>query len=162
MKRDDWETPKKLFNYLDGRFDFNIDAAASKENKLCRKFYSQEKSLFNAGKEITKRTNSRIFCNPPYSMAKEFSEFCFLLYKLYQIPSYLLLPVRSDRVWYQQLLNSPHVRDEPYTGRIHFGGSGKGAFMYNIGVVIGFKEVKTEKYIDAGQFNDGGKGSAGT
>ncbi len=30
--KDDWTTPRKLFNWLDNTFNFTLDAAASKEN----------------------------------------------------------------------------------------------------------------------------------
>ena len=42
VRRDDWETPKGLFDYLDSRFDFEIDAAASKENALLSAFWTEE------------------------------------------------------------------------------------------------------------------------
>lgn len=167
-RRDDWTTPQKLFDWLDGRFQFNIDAAANKKNAKCSKFFSAKNSFLTNHSVVSTDTidldlGARIFCNPPYSLDREFAEVCYGLYQEFDIPSVLLLPVRSDRIWYNKLLNAKGVRSEPYTGRIHFGGSGKGAFMYNINVIIGFWDVKkTYKYIDAGQFNEGGKGSAKT
>lgn len=159
-RRDDWTTPQKLFNWLDSRFRFNLDAAASKKSTKCEQYYNARENFL--AERSKPASFARIFCNPPYSLDKEFAEKCHQLYLDYGISSLLLLPVRSDRVWYQELLHSKNVRDEPYTGRIHFGGSGKGAFMYNINVIIGFKETPTLKYIDAGEFNDKGRGSATT
>jgi len=93
-------------------------------------------------------------------MAAEFVETLLALNLNYGIPAYILLPQRCDRIWFQDLLHTKGVRDEPFTGRIHFGNAKAGAFMYNLGVILGFKEVKLLPYLDAGQFNKGGKGSA--
>ncbi len=161
MKNDEWTTPKPLVEYLHKRFKFNVDAAATAKNNCFEEYFSKKRSFLSWGeKELSRFDGASVWCNPPYSMAKEFAEECLKLYVHYGVSSYLLLPVRSDRLWYQQLLHSQHVRDEPFTGRIHFGKAKGSAFMYNIGVVIGFKATPTVEFIDAGQFNVKGRGSA--
>ncbi|ALT58180.1 Dam methylase [Escherichia phage JMPW2] len=41
--RDLWSTPREVIAYLEGRYGkYDLDAAASEENKVCEKFYSQE------------------------------------------------------------------------------------------------------------------------
>lgn len=68
--KDEQRTPPELFRKLNERFHFDIDAAATKDNALCKSYFS--KDGYNAlehpwyvktydGKWAT------IFCNPPYS-----------------------------------------------------------------------------------------------
>lgn len=154
--RDSWRTPPKLFEWLNERFRFTLDAAATAENTLLPKFITEEQNLLRqifAGAE-------RIFCNPPYSQDKEFAEHLYGEFLQFGTPSMLLLPVRTDRLWWNRLRKAPGVRVEFYTGRIHFSGAGKGAFMYNCNFIFGFDDVPLVDPIDAGQFNENGKGGA--
>lgn len=150
--RDEWTTPPKLFSWLDSICEFNLDAAASIDNHLCENFYTKEDSAL--AKEID--PSSRIFCNPPYSLDLDFARWGFS--KGSNVA--MLLPVRSDRTWFQKLLHSWDLRRCWFTGRLHFGGSGKGAFMYSILIIKGFPELSLPDYICASLFNDGGKGAA--
>lgn len=168
MKNDNWTTPQALFDFMNERFNFNVDAAASKKNTKCKIFFTKQDSFLAPKLEILadrlkkscKGKRVSIFCNPPYSLDMQFATHLHVLYNMYGIESYCLLPVRSDRLWYNHMLHSAGIRDEPFTGRIHFGNAKGSAFMYNIGVVFGFKDVKLTDYLDAGQFNKGGRGSA--
>lgn len=36
--RDSWQTPKYVFNWLDKRFNFDLDGAADETNKLCDRY----------------------------------------------------------------------------------------------------------------------------
>ena len=56
----EWETPKKLFSFLNGVFNFNVDLACSRENKkLSQGFTKQEDSL-------EQEWTGRGWLNPPY------------------------------------------------------------------------------------------------
>lgn len=160
MANDEWTTPKKLFDYQDNLYHFNVDAAATAKNKLCERFYSKKNSfLRTVAKDFD--CESRIWCNPPYSMAREFADHCYKLYCRRDVCSYLLLPVRSDRIWFQQLIHKTFVTTQYYTGRIHFGNATGSAFMYNVGIIIGFPGcLLNRQWLDAGQFNKDGKGGA--
>ena len=86
-KNDEWETPKELFDILNKKFVFTIDAACSINN--CKVF---EKHYDNLNRTWIKRPaflgsemdldyvpnalieswkNQRVFCNPPYSNKKQ-------------------------------------------------------------------------------------------
>lgn len=39
-KSDEWTTPPELFNKLDAEFNFTLDAAASDNNHLCKKYFT--------------------------------------------------------------------------------------------------------------------------
>lgn len=156
MKRTDWETPPNLFKWLHKRFDFTLDAAASKKNALLPDYLTEEDNTLSY--EFDRK--ERIFCNPPYDQDKEFAEHLFSQFELFGTQSVLLLPVRCDRVWWNRLRVSEGVRIEFYTGRIHFGGSNNGAFMYNCNFIFGFPKVPLVDPIDAGMFNKDFRGRA--
>ena len=59
--RDDWETPRELFQKLNDEFHFTVDLCASDNNALCEKYYTKE----NDGMAADLR-GERVFCNPPY------------------------------------------------------------------------------------------------
>ena len=62
-KSNEWMTPKWLFNQLDNEFHFDLDAAATKENALCNKFFTQEDDALNqdwAAQIKTGRRKSRL------------------------------------------------------------------------------------------------------
>lgn len=62
--RDLWETPNEIVDYLAERYGaYDLDAAASENNKKCDKFYSKETNCL-------KRwwgSNKHVWLNPPYS-----------------------------------------------------------------------------------------------
>jgi site-specific DNA-methyltransferase (adenine-specific) len=60
-----WETPCKLFDYLDREFDFDIDVAASRENSKCA-IHINEQSNSLARSWIDESFLSA-WCNPPYA-----------------------------------------------------------------------------------------------
>lgn len=154
-RRDDWETPQKLFDYLDSVFDFTLDAAASKENAKCDKYYDERAD------GLTKPWDRSTFCNPPYSKDREFAVKADIEWRTVANCSCLVLPVRSDRLWFQRLLHVGNVKTCWITGRLHFGGSDKAAFMYSI-LFYWHPEQVLPLYMQAGQFNDSGKGDART
>ena len=151
MTRDDWKTPVKLFQYLNGFCHFTIDAAASKSNALCPRFWDEETDALKQdwSKEV-------VFCNPPYSMCKEFCDKA----RREATRCLLLLPVRSDRIWYQKIINAEGWSNWPVTGRLHFDDSNKGAFMYSILLSKGLPFLFATKWVDAARFNANGKGGA--
>lgn len=59
--RDDWRTPRKLFEDLDQEFHFTLDAAASDENHLCDRYYTAETDGLAHDWQ-----GETVFCNPPY------------------------------------------------------------------------------------------------
>lgn len=67
--KDRWETPPELFAALDREFRFVLDAAASKENALCRTYITKEGDSLATdwGSIVRDRTpGGAIWLNPPY------------------------------------------------------------------------------------------------
>jgi len=60
-KTSEWQTPRELFDYLDSIFHFTLDPAATDENALCKKYYTEkEDGLAQSWKDEI------VFVNPPY------------------------------------------------------------------------------------------------
>src|SRR5208282_5631268 len=114
--KDFWETPKGLFKQLDNIFSFELDAAASKENAKCPKFFTYED---NALIQEWNKTASVIFINPPYDghldawMAKILQE-----YKA-GATIVCLIPARLESKWFRVAWDYAKYIAFSY-GRIHF------------------------------------------
>jgi len=67
--RDEWETPKKLFDNLNKQYHFDIDACANKNNKKVNLFFN-DFEFKNVGW-------SGVWMNPPFSKAKHMFEHFF-------------------------------------------------------------------------------------
>lgn len=63
---DQWGTPKKLYNTLEGEFAFTLDAAASWVSAKCEQYLDEEIDALKVN------WWGRVFCNPPYSKVGEF------------------------------------------------------------------------------------------
>lgn len=78
--KDEQCTPPSLFKKLDERFHFDVDVAATEENKLCFYYFQNAfdqgwipKRIVASSKYTTweQYSNSGVFfCNPPYSSGK--------------------------------------------------------------------------------------------
>jgi site-specific DNA-methyltransferase (adenine-specific) len=60
-ERPDWETPQELFDRLNAIFHFQLDAAASAENKKCDRYFDRDNSAFDHA-----WTPGPVWLNPPY------------------------------------------------------------------------------------------------
>lgn len=45
-KKQDYQTPLDIFDYLNDIYKFDCDLFANKENALCKKYYTEENSAF--------------------------------------------------------------------------------------------------------------------
>lgn len=60
-RKQDWQTPPKLFNTLHKEFNFTLDAAADDENHLLPEYYT-----FNRSGLGNPWAGHTVWCNPPY------------------------------------------------------------------------------------------------
>lgn len=63
-ERDSWRTPLWLFKWLDQRFGFDVDLAASDDNTLCDSWITQKR---NGLERAWRHFGGSGFLNPPYS-----------------------------------------------------------------------------------------------
>lgn len=111
----EWTTPKKLFNFLDSTYNFTLDPAATKENALCKKYYTKEQDgLLQSWK------NEIVFCNPPYG--REISQWVEKAHNESQHAKIvLLIPARTDTIYWHNFI-FPHASKIYFLkGRLKFG-----------------------------------------
>ncbi len=121
--KDTWQTPKEFFSKINAEFNFDLDACASSENKLCDLFFSAENSALEndwAGDGI-----KSAFINPPYSQTRIFLNRAAQQAKAHNVTVVALVNANTDTVWFKECYQSAsEIR--LITGRISFvGANGK-------------------------------------
>lgn len=122
-KKDDWETPQELFDYLDGLYQFELDVCASEYNAKCDHFFTKEKSCLDCENWSNKVFgHNGIFMNPPYG--REIGKFVKKAYEQSDKclgPIVCLLPARTDTNWFHDYCK---FADEIFflRGRLKFSG----------------------------------------
>ena len=125
-KTENWATPQELFDKLNAKYRFTLDAAASKDNAKCVKYFSKE----DDGLSQSWR-GERVFVNPPYArgitglwVKKCFDEY----WEDRERIICALLPARTDTKWFHNYcLSGSGARIEFIKGRLKFGGATNGA-----------------------------------
>lgn len=111
----EWRTPPHIFKRYNDRYQFTLDAAASKENTLCSRFYDKEMDSLSQSWD-----DDRIWCNPPYGR-----DLCRWIEKaaLCKAPVVcMLLPARTDTKWFHLwCYQRPRVQIDLIAGRLKFG-----------------------------------------
>lgn len=65
---DDWQTPRVIYEALNKRFKFTRDAAATKQNSHCARYWTKEDDALL----MDWSAERSLFINPPYSKVAEF------------------------------------------------------------------------------------------
>ena len=102
--RDAWQTPEYFFNWLNKRFDFDIDGCANDSNALCANWVGKGSSLgsdFLETKTPYPYRNLRFYVNPPYSDVTPFLKAAKELKDKGHLVVMLLNNDKSTQ-WYQQ------------------------------------------------------------
>lgn len=129
-RTDDWATPQQLFDALDAEFRFTLDAAASRHNAKCRRYFTRRRDGLSQswGRQV-------VWCNPPYGRviahwvrkAHEAS--------LRGATVVMLLPSRTDTKWFHQFAWK-HGEVRFLEGRVKFGGAKTAAPFPSVVVVF--------------------------
>ncbi len=119
----EWETPQKLFDRLNNEFGFDLDAAASKQNAKCEKYFTKEQDAL----QFPWCSLGAIWCNPPYGReASKWAKKCFDESRRQSHPVVMLIPVRCDtRWWHKYIMQAHEIR--LIEGRLKFSNSKTGA-----------------------------------
>ncbi len=126
--RDDWETPKELFDELHREFRFTIDTCAHSQNKKLDRYWDKE--IDGLSQDWSKE---RCWMNPPYGREigkwiKKAAESGGLVVAL--------LPARTDTKWFHEyILGKAEIRF--LRGRLKFGGSKNSAPFPSMIVIWG-------------------------
>ncbi|HEX5519322.1 MAG TPA: DNA N-6-adenine-methyltransferase, partial [Candidatus Nitrosocosmicus sp.] len=119
-KNDDWETPKPLFDFLNGVFNFYLDPCARETIESQNRIKTRYKYTKDDDGLALDWGNYSTFINPPYSkikywIKKAISEFDMRV-EVYKDdparqykpnPIVLLMPARTDTRWFHQIACHP-------------------------------------------------------
>lgn len=89
-KNDNYETPREFYRLLDHEFDFTLDAAASKNNAKCVKYFTEEDNALEQSWH-----GEIVYINPPYSIWQKFVAKAFQEWDE-ETTIVMLLPSRTD------------------------------------------------------------------
>jgi len=142
---DMWSTPQWLFDMLDQEFQFQIDAAATRENSKCGSYFEDLASVPTLEMNwYVKGAWERFWLNPPYSKIAAFMKKAYEE-SLKGAVVVCLIPVRSDtRYWHDYVMQAHEIR--LIMGRLKFG-DGKGSAPFPSCIVI-FDHSKYDKNND--------------
>ena len=109
----EWPTPAGVFQALNDRYHFELDACATAENAKCPRFFTAEQDA------LQQQWTGSVFCNPPYGpelgrwlkKALESSE--------HGATVVCLVPARTDTAWWHQLCMKGNIFF--VRGRLRFG-----------------------------------------
>lgn len=104
-----WRTPPEFFKYLDDRFHFAADVAASHENAHCLEFLTKEDDALSV--PWHKRwPGETVFCNPPYGrdVGQWVDKFCEEARKGVTVVA-LLFPRTDTKWWHQGVMQAVEV-----------------------------------------------------
>ncbi len=97
--RQDWNTPKILFDKVNEEFNFEWDLAADKDNALCDKFYDKEKD------GLKQNWDGVCWLNPPFG--DKSSKMVDWIKKAYNdsqantnLTVVMLIPARTNTKWF--------------------------------------------------------------
>lgn len=127
-----WATPQAFFDDLDKEFGFTLDPCATPQNAKCQKYYTQaEDGLRQSWKgEI-------VFCNPPYGRAlKDWVRKCFLESKEPSTKVVMLIPARTDTLYFHEYIYKRAKEIRFIKGRLKFGNAKNGAPFPSMVVVF--------------------------
>lgn len=133
-KSSEWATPQWLFDVLNKECGpFNLDAAATKKNAKCKKFFTK------ADDGLAQDWKGKTFVNPPYGrnvtgkwVAKAAEEAC----KKPGRTVVMLLPARTDTTWWHDVIATRARAIMFIRARVKFGGADAGATFPSAVVVF--------------------------
>ena len=115
--KQDWTTPIWLFDKLNEEFHFTLDAAASDENHLCDKWYTESTNGLTHSWE-----NEVVFINPPHDIQDAFITKAFNEWHSYGSTVVMLIPSRTDKKIFHNLIAHYAAQIRFLKGRLKFGG----------------------------------------
>lgn len=115
-ERDDWPTPKWLFESLDAEFGFTLDPCSSDANAKCPKHFTKE----DDGLKQDWGTDA-VFMNPPYG--REIPKWMQKAWHSAQAGATVvcLIPSRTDTEWWHRYAMKGEIR--LLKGRVRFEGA---------------------------------------
>lgn len=111
-QRDDWRTPRWLFERLHALYQFTIDAAADAENAKLPRFWTAEQDALKQSWR-----GERVFCNPPFSLKGEFAATAACREAEVAV---LILPATVEQPWFHRHVIGARAELIVPLGRVEF------------------------------------------
>ena len=119
--KDSWRTPPELFSALNAEFSFNLDAAASQDNALCRHFITEEQNtLETSWNWVRPDIPGYVWLNPPYSNVGPFVKKAAEENHKYGIGCVMLLNADTSVGWFREAISTAHEVRFITSGRLAF------------------------------------------
>ena len=101
--KQDWTTPRPLFDIINAEFSFTLDAAASPDNALAERFITKEQDAMT----VSWGMGEVVWLNPPYGDVAKYkmSNWVERAYRqsLNGNTVVMLIPARTNTVWFHDL-----------------------------------------------------------
>lgn len=136
---EEWATPQPFFDRLNRQHCFSLDAAATKENAKCERFYTKEDNA------LEKHWVGTVWLNSPYGrVLNQWVEKAYRESLHGAATVVMLLPARTDtRYWHQYIF--PHAAEILFiAGRLKFGNAENSA-PFPSAIVVFDKSKKKQK-----------------
>lgn len=132
----EWPTPRGVFDMLNRRYHFTLDACASPGNATCERYFTKEQD------GLRQEWTGTIFLNPPYGA--EIGRWLRKAVTSAQSGATVvcLVPARTDTAWWHDYCMQGEVFF--VRGRLHFG-DGKGPAPFPSAVVVFEPDITTEE-----------------
>lgn len=109
-----WNTPGWLFKFLDEKYHFTLDAAASERNAKCKRYFTKEDDSFE------QKWTGNVFLNPPYGdkLGPSTEEWIELAYRQAKHANLvcMLIPLKADTNFYHDRIRlGKLVSEERFT-----------------------------------------------
>ena len=117
-KKDEWETPQDLFDRLNAKYHFTLDAAASNSNHKCPEYYTKDQDGL-----VQDWGNDTVYVNPPYGrVIADWVHKAYETHQQYGNTIVMLLPARTDTCWFHDYIYG-QADIKFIKGRLRFSGS---------------------------------------
>lgn len=119
--KDLWRTPPEIFHALNAEFNFVLDAAASAENALCKRYITEEQNTFHvAWASLMPDMPGYAWMNPPYSRPLPFVQVAVQENADNGIGCVMLLPADTSVLWFREAIMTAHEVRFITGGRLSF------------------------------------------
>lgn len=117
--RDYWRTPPEIFAALNAEFCFQVDAAASAENALCRRFITEEENTLITRWADMISLPGYAWLNPPYSDITPFVR-KVAAESAQQVGTVMLVPADTSVGWFSEAIATASEVRFITAGRLSF------------------------------------------
>jgi len=114
-KNDDWETPKKIFEYVCTKYNIHpiIDVCATIQNAKLEKYFTIQDNA------LDKEWDEDFFMNPPYSEINQWMQKAYEQHKKYNVNALILVFAKTSVKWWHKYVEGK-AETHFQKGRIRF------------------------------------------